>query len=316
VRALVTGGAGCVGSELAHALLARGDRVTVYDNFSSGKFEHIAPLLNSSNFALIEGDLLDFDLLQSSLREVDMVWHLAANPDVKFSPTDRTDKDLNQNVLATYYVLESMRRNCVTKLAFTSTSAVYGLSDQQPIPEGQACRPISLYGASKLACEGLICAFQHLFDMRCAIYRLANVVGSKTRKTGRTVLSDFVLKLRANPTQLEILGNGKQAKSYLHVSECVEAMQFVVDHVQQPLAIYNVGPSDAVTVNRMADMVVQAMGLTNVRYLYSGTQGGWPGDVPRFTLDVTAIGDLGWHAKCTSEQAVAMALREMGTLTL
>jgi nucleoside-diphosphate-sugar epimerase len=141
VRALVTGGAGCVGSELAHALLARGDRVTVYDNFSSGKFEHIAPLLNSSNFALIEGDLLDFDLLQSSLREVDMVWHLAANPDVKFSPTDRTDKDLNQNVLATYYVLESMRRNCVTKLAFTSTSAVYGLSDQQPIPRARRAGP-------------------------------------------------------------------------------------------------------------------------------------------------------------------------------
>ena len=311
---LVTGGAGCIGSELARALLARGDHVTVFDNFSSGKFEHIAPLLQASHFKLIEGDLLDFDLFLSSCRDIDMVWHFAANPDIKFSPEERTDKDLNQNILATYYVLESMRRQCVSRLAFASTSAVYGISEQQPIPETQACRPISLYGASKLACEALIGAFQYLFGLRCYVFRLANVVGPKTRKKGRTVLSDFVLKLRSNRSSLEILGNGEQAKSYLHVDECVEAMQFVVDHAPEPLAIYNIGSSDSISVRRMADMVVEAVGLRDVQYTYTGTQGGWPGDVSRFVLDVTALQKIGWQAKCSSEQAVNRALKGMQAL--
>ena len=149
------------------------------------------------------------------MRGIDMVFHLAANPDVKFVPGDATDKDLKQNTLATYQVLESMRRHGVKRLAFSSTSAVYGLSEIQPIPEDAPARPISLYGATKLGCEALIGAFQHLFGMDCWILRFANIVGPKVRKTGRTVIGDFVARLSEDPRRLRILGDGRQAKSYL-----------------------------------------------------------------------------------------------------
>src|SRR5437879_2757604 len=177
MKALITGGAGCIGSDLAAALLARGQQVTVFDNLSSGKIEHITPLRDSPEFRFVEGDLLDSDHLEAVIQHQEIVYHLAANPDVKFVPGDATDKDLKQNTLATYNVLEGMRIHGVKKLAFASTSAIYGISDKQPIPEDLSPRPISLYGATKLGCESLISAFQHLFDMQCWIFRFANIVG-------------------------------------------------------------------------------------------------------------------------------------------
>src|SRR5947209_6453328 len=181
---LVTGAAGCIGSDLVGALLKRGDHVTGIDNLSSGKFEHIGSFVGNPRFTFIEGDLLDPELLNPHLATgVEMVFHLAANPDVKFTHGDRTDKDLRQNTIVTYHVLEAMRRNSVRKLAFSSTSAIYGISPIQPIPESAFLpNPISLYGATKLACEAQISAFQHLFDMQCWIFRFANIVGSKNRK--------------------------------------------------------------------------------------------------------------------------------------
>jgi UDP-glucose 4-epimerase len=275
-RILVSGGAGCIGSDLATALLSRGHEVVVLDNLSSGKEEHIAPLRDDPRFRFIRGDLLDSDTVDEAVLGVDMVYHLAANPDVKFTVGDPTDKDLEQNTLATYQVLEGMRRHGVKRLAFS---------------------------------EAMIGAFQHLFGMDCWIFRFANVVGSKVRKSGRTVVGDFIDKLRRDPTRLEVLGDGRQAKSYLLSEECVEAMLFAVERAPQGLHIFNLGCADNLSVRRIADMVVEAMGLENVRYEFTGGEGGWPGDVPRYVLDVTAINRLGWRARRTSEEAMALAIR-------
>lgn len=311
MRVLITGGAGCIGSDLAEAVVARGDGVVVVDNLSSGKLEHIQGLAGHPRFRFLEGDLLDPAVPDAAMEGVEMVFHLAANPDVKFAEGDPTDKDLEQNILVTYNVLEAMRRHGVKKLAFSSTSAVYGVADRLPIPEDAPFpKPISLYGATKLSCEGFISAFQHLFGMQCWIFRFANILGPKARKKGRTVISDFFERLRQNPKQLLILGNGRQSKSYLLSSECVEAMLYVIQHADGGLNIYNLGCDDWLTVNQIAEMLVAAMGLSGVEFLYTGGEGGWPGDVPRFRLNVSALRRLGWTAKHNSEEAVAIAIQQ------
>jgi len=311
-HALVTGGAGCIGSELAEALLDRGCQVTVVDNLSSGKWEHVAGLLRRPGFRFIEDDLLDPATLDVAFAtagdRIEMVYHLAANPDVKFAPGDRTDKDLQQNTICTYNVLESMRRHGVRRLAFSSTSAIYGICERQPIAEDQAPHPISLYGATKLSCEAMIGAFQHLFGMDCWIFRFANVVGPKVRKRGGTVIGDFIDKLRRDPTRLQVLGDGRQAKSYLLAEECVAGILFAVDHAPRGLNIFNLACDDSLSVTRIAGMVAAALGLSGVQYEYTGGEGGWPGDVPRFRLDAGAINRLGWCARYNSEEAVALAI--------
>jgi len=288
-RVLVTGGAGCIGSELAARLAAEGAEVTLLDNLGSGKREHIAALLELPNFRFVEADLLDRGALDDAMAGVDTIYHLAANPDIKFAAGEATDKDLRQNTLATYNLLESARVHGCRRLAFTSSSAVYGVAWRLPIAEDHPCRPISLYGASKLACEALIGAFQNLFGMECWIFRLANIVGPKERARGRTVIGDFIHALEGDPRRLPILGDGRQAKSYLWIGECVDAMLHAVRHAR--------------------DMTTAAMGLANVAYDFTGGEGGWPGDVPRFTLDVAAMERLGWKASLTSEQAVERAIR-------
>jgi UDP-glucose 4-epimerase len=309
MQMLVTGGAGCIGSDLAEALIARGDYVRVVDNLSSGKSEHIEPIRDNPAFEFVEGDLEDPALADAVMTGVEMVYHLAANPDVKFVQGDATDKDLRQNTICTYNVLESMRKHGVRRLAFASTSAVYGISPVQPIPESAFFpQPISLYGATKLACEAMICAFRNLFDMQCWIFRFANIVGPKVRKKGRTVIGDFIARLRENPEKLVILGDGRQAKSYLLSEECVAAMLFAVERAKGPLNIYNLGCDDWLQVTDIADMVVSAMGLPGVTYEFTGGEGGWPGDVPRFRLDVSAINRLGWKAQLNSAQAVERAI--------
>jgi len=305
---LVTGGAGCIGSDLVDGLLQRGDSIVALDNLSSGKLEHIAAFHDNPRFRFVEGDLFDPAAIDDALDGVNMVYHLAAYPDVKFAEGDSTDKDLRQNTMGTYNVLEGMRRRGIAKLAFASTSAIYGISDRLPIAENDAARPISLYGATKLGCEAMISAFQHLFRMQCWIFRFANIVGPKVRKTGGTVISDFIDKLNQNPNYLEILGNGKQAKSYLLASECVDAMDFAVEQAREDLNTYNIGCNDSLAVDRIAEMVVQGMGLSRVEFRHTGGEGGWPGDVPRFLLDVRAINRLGWKAKHNSEQAVRIAI--------
>ena len=312
MKILVTGGAGCIGSDLCEALVAQDNVVVALDNLSSGKLEHIANLRRSPSFRFVEGDLLDSPLLDDVLAGVDMVYHLAANPDVKFTVGEATDKDLRQNTLCTYNILEAMRRQQVRKLVFASTSAVYGPTERLPIAEDAFFpQPISLYGATKLSCEGLITAFQHLFGMRCWIFRFANIVGPKVRRKGGTVIGDFVGRLQRDPSRLRILGNGEQAKSYLLSEECVEAMLFAVEHATNPLNIFNLGCTDWLPVKKIAEMVVNAMGLSGVTFEYTGGEGGWPGDVPRFILDVSRINQLGWHARHNSAEAVAIAIQSV-----
>ncbi|MEI9900587.1 MAG: NAD-dependent epimerase/dehydratase family protein [Hyphomicrobium sp.] len=307
---IVTGGAGCIGSELCHALIDRGEAVTVIDNLSSGKREHISGLLDHPQFRFIEGDLLDPATLEAAMPGAGFVYHLAANPDVKFTLGDATEKDLQQNTIVTHRVLDSMRLHGVKKLAFSSSSAVYGLSPAFPIPESAPnLHPISLYGATKLSCEAMISAFGHLFEMQCWIFRFSNIIGKKVRAKGRTVISDFIHRLSEDPSTLHILGNGNQAKSYMLADECIESMLHVIEHTDAPLNVYNLGCDDWITVRRIAEMVTSTMGLSGARLTFTNTEGGWPGDVPRFRLDVSALNALGWKARHTSEEAVAFAIQ-------
>ena len=310
MKTLVTGGAGCIGSEAVCRLLERG-KVVIVDNLSSGKIEHIEKFLDNKDFRLVEADITSDDLT-GHLDGVDMVFHLAANPDIKFSDGDRTDKDLNQNTIATYNVLDAMQKTGVKKIAFSSSSVVYGKADRIPTPENYGpLKPTSLYGASKLACEALVSAYCNMFGMQGWIFRFANIVGDKSRKKGRTVVSDFIFKLRNDPTCLEILGDGRQSKSYLLVDECVDGMIFAVDHSNDPVNIFNLGTKDAITVDEIAKIVINEMGLKNVKISHTGSSGGWPGDITNFLLDVTKLEKLGWSSRHNSAESVRTSAKRM-----
>ena len=306
---LVTGGAGFIGSHLVEALLAENE-VTVLDNFSSGKREFIAPHLNNSRFRLLEADLIDTIALEKALNGVDMVFHLAANPDVKLG-AENTRVHLEQNVLATYNLLEAMRKCGVKKIAFTSTSTVYGEATTVPTPENYGpLLPISLYGASKLACEALISSYCHTFEMQSWIYRFANIVGERGT---HGVLVDFMRKLREDQRELEILGSGRQKKSYLEVRDCVRAMLHCIEHSDEQINVFNIGSEDSVDVTKIADIVARLMGLTDVLYRYTGGVDGrgWKGDVKVMQLSIEKIKTLGWTPLEGSAQAIETAVKAL-----
>ena len=309
---LVTGGAGFIGSHLVERLLQdnRVKDVTVLDNFSSGKMEHLAPHLDNPNFHLIEADLLHPEELPQALAGKEMVFHLAANPDVKLG-AENTRVHLEQNVLATYNLLEAMRKSSVKKIAFTSTSTVYGEATVVPTPEDYGpLLPISLYGASKLACEALISSYCHTFEMQSWIYRFANIVGERGT---HGVLVDFIRKLRENPKELEILGSGRQKKSYLEVKECVQAMLHCVEHAGEQINVFNIGSLDSVDVTEIADIVAGQMGLSGVSYRYTGGwEGrGWKGDVRVMLLSIEKMQKLGWTPRSGSAQAIQAAVEAL-----
>ena len=302
---LVTGGAGFIGSHLVD-MLVDSNRVTVLDNFSSGKREFLEDHLNRPNFALLEGDLLDPAAIEAALDEIDLVFHLAANPDVKVG-AEETRTHLDQNVVATYNLLEAMRRRGVYEIAFASTSTVYGEARIVPTPEDYGpLLPISLYGASKLACEALICAFCGTFDMRSWIFRFANIVGERGT---HGVIVDFINKLKGDSAELEILGSGRQRKSYLLVDDCVEAMVYAIARAGGRVNVFNVGSNDSVDVTEIADVVVEKMNLSGVKYRYTGgIEGrGWRGDVKTMLLSTKAMEALGWRPSHTSREAIEAA---------
>jgi UDP-glucose 4-epimerase len=306
---LITGGAGFIGSHLLEALLAE-NNITVLDNFSSGKREFLALHHNNPNFRLIEADLLRPGALERALNGVDMVFHLAANPDVKLG-AENTRVHLEQNVLATCNLLEAMRKSGVKRIAFTSTSTVYGEATEVPTPEDYGpLLPISLYGASKLSCEAQISSYCHTFDMQSWIYRFANIVGERGT---HGVLVDFIRKLQENPRELEILGSGKQKKSYLEVRDCVQAMRRCVEHSNEQINVFNVGTEDAVDVKEIADIVAGQMGIKDVLYRYTGGLDGrgWKGDVKVMQLSIEKIKRLGWSPQGGSAQAVEMAVKAL-----
>jgi UDP-glucose 4-epimerase len=306
-RYFVTGGAGFIGSHLVERLVGRGG-VTVYDNLSSGRREFISHHIGREGFNLVKADLLDLDTLGKAISGHDVVFHLAANPDVRAGIT-ATDLDLRTGVIATYNVLEAMRRNEIRRLVFTSSSTVYGDAGITPVNEGYGpLEPISLYGASKLGSEGLISAFCHLFDMQGWIFRLANIVGSRLT---HGVIFDFINKLKQNPQRLEIMGDGRQQKPYLHVDDCLDGMLMALEKSGGTLNIFNLGPDSATSVVRIAEIIAAAMGLKEVEFYYTGGKGGWVGDVPQVRLDMTEMSRLGWKPEHSSDEAVRRAVAEI-----
>ena len=306
---LVTGGAGFIGSHLVERLLLDNE-VTVLDNFSSGRIEFLEPYRDIPDFHLLTGDLMNPKILDNAVSGKDFIFHLAANPDVKLGSED-THVHLEQNVLATYNLLEAMRKNDVRQMAFTSTSTVYGEAAQVPTPEDYGpLLPISLYGASKLSCEALISSYCHTFQMQSWIYRFANIVGERGT---HGVLVDFIRKLRENSGKLEILGSGKQRKSYLEVKDCVRAMIHAVEHSTGEVNVFNIGSEDSVDVTEIADIVVGQMGLDGVEYNYTGGIGGrgWRGDVKLMLLSIEKIKMLGWSPELGSARALEVAVKAL-----
>ncbi|VVB92315.1 L-arabinose 1-dehydrogenase (NAD(P)(+)) [uncultured archaeon] len=305
-KIIVTGGAGFIGSNLVDRLLSEGNKVTVIDNLSSGRMEFLKQHDANPDFKFIELDLLETEKLKEAIQGSDFIYHLAANPDVRLGAKD-TKIHLEQNIIATYNLLEAMRINKQKNIVFTSTSTVYGEASVIPTPENYGpLIPISMYGASKLACEALITSFCGSFDMKSWIFRFANIVGERGT---HGIIVDFIEKLRNNPEKLEILGDGQQRKSYLHVSDCINAIQYVVNNSHEFVNIFNIGSIDTINSTEIGEIVVKEMGLRNVKFSYTGGKRGWKGDVPRMLLSIEKLQELGWNPSYNSKASVIAAVR-------
>jgi UDP-glucose 4-epimerase len=309
MRYFVTGGAGFIGSNMVDTLKdVECESITVYDNLTSGKKEYLQRHWGKSYFHFIEADLLDLATLTQSMAGQEMVFHFASNPDIAKSMT-QTDLDLHQGVIATYNVLEAMRLGGVKKIAYPSGSGVYGDVGYHETPEDFGpLLPISMYGASKLGCEGLISAFCHMFDMQAWIFRFANVVG---RRQTHGVGFDFIRKLKDNPEELLILGDGTQSKSYIHVEDVINAMLYCLNHATDRVNVFNVATEDYLEVNGIAHIVMEEMGLADTRFTYTGGPRGWKGDVPIVRFNLDKIHRLGWRATYDSAAAMRKSVQEM-----
>ena len=304
---VVTGGAGFIGSHLVDTLVAQGNEVLVIDSLCAGRKETIARHLDSCRVRFLQKDLLA-DGWQDSIEGADRFFHLAADPDVRQSAVN-PDPTIQNNIMATYRVLEAMRQHTIPKLVFTSTSTVYGDAAVIPTPENYTLlEPISVYGASKLACESLISAYCHSFGIKAWTFRFANIIGSRS---GHGVITDFIKKLEQNPKELEILGDGKQTKSYLEVHECVAAMLFAVGHARGTVNTFNIGSEDWIDVKSIAKIVTEEMHLSGTKFRFTGGERGWVGDVPRMQLSVEKIKALRWKPQIGSRESVRIAVRAM-----
>lgn len=289
----------------------------MFDNLSTGSMENVRHWLGSPNFTFIKGDLLNtMDLRELEVKRYSFIFHFAANPEVKIGSTE-PGIHFQQNILATYNLLELIRKaEAKPMLIFASTSTVYGEASRIPTPEDYApLKPISTYGASKLACEALITAYASTYGFKAVIYRLANIVGPRSR---HGVIYDFIEKLKKNPEELEILGDGTQTKSYLHVGDCVDAILMGLEKSTEQVEIFNVGSEDQVDVKTIAQIVIDEMKLKNVKLIFTGgVEGGrgWKGDVKNMLLDVTKLKTLGWRPKLNSKQAVREAAKSLFTTT-
>jgi len=297
---IVTGCAGFIGSTLVDRLLADGHQVTGIDNFSTGQRWFLDEALQQSNFRLVEIDLLDLDALKLVFADGEAVFHLSANADVRFG-TEHPRKDLEQNTIATYNVLEAMRTNRIKKIAFSSSGSVYGESPVVPTPEdGPFPIQTSLYGASKAACEGLISAYCEGFGFQSCIFRFVSILGE--RYTHGHIF-DFYQKLKADPTRLPVLGNGRQRKSYLYVQDCIDAILLAMDKAGDKVNIFNLGVDDYVEVNDSIGWIGDELGV-KPELVYSGGDRGWIGDNPFIFLDTKKIQALGWKPKLGIREGV------------
>lgn len=304
----ITGGAGFIGSHLVDRLVGEGNLVTVYDNLASGRKDNIEYHEGKPNFRFIQADLLDCETLKEAMKGHEVVWHLGANTDIR-TGNRITDLDLNNCTIATRNVLEAMRANNIDKMLFASTACVYG--DASPVALDETfgpLLPINLYGAGKLACEGLISAYCHLFKMQAWIFRFGNVVGARM---SHGVIYDFIQKLRKNPQELEILGDGNQEKNFFMVEDCIDGMLCAFQKSSQQCDVYNLGCNSYTNVTRIAQIVVEEMGLSDVKFRYTGGRRGWLGDAPIVHFDVEKMKKLGWEPRYSSDGAVRLAARHL-----
>jgi UDP-glucose 4-epimerase len=308
-KIVITGGAGFIGSHLADALAVASEVVAV-DNLSAGKRANLANAVKAGA-TLVRRDLLRGDL-GPVFRRAEVVYHFAANPDVRLGRAG-TKPLIDENVIVTHRVLEACRRANVAQVVFPSTSTVYGEAPVVPTPEDYGpLEPISVYGATKLASEALLSAYAHTFDISVAVFRLANVVGARS---GHGVVVDLVRKLSRDPKRLEIIGSDPgTAKSYVHVDDVIAGIRAGVRAATGPVAVYNVGSEDAITVRTIADAICHELGLAGVEYAWTGGTGGgrgWAGDVRVMQLAIERLNRTGWRPRKTSEEAVRAAARDV-----
>lgn len=305
MKALVTGCAGFIGSTLCDRLLASGWSVVGLDNFSTGQPRFLEEAGANPGFRFVKGDLLEPEVVNAAMERVDVVFHLAANADVRFG-TEHPRRDLEQNVIATFNVLEAMRKNGVRRIAFSSTGSIYGEAQVFPTPE-DAPFPVqtSLYGASKLAGEGLISAYCEGFGFQGFIFRFVSILG---RRYTHGHVFDFYRKLLENSDELPVLGNGLQKKSYLYVQDCVDAILLAIEHCKDPVNIFNLGQDEYCQVNDSIGWITEHLGIAP-KLVYSGGERGWIGDSPFIFLDTTKIRALGWHPKVSIKEGIITTLK-------
>lgn len=313
MNTMVIGGAGFIGSHLCDALLADGHRVICIDNFSLGTRENIGHLQGKEKFILYEADAADRNLLDGifAKTEPEIVYHLAANSDIQASAVN-PDVEYRNTYTTTYNVLYCMRKYGVKRLFFSSTSAVYGDKRDVLLDENTPnLSPISYYGAAKLGSEALISAFTYMNDMRSLVFRFPNVIGPRLT---HGVIFDFIRKLQKDDSQLEILGDGRQTKPYIYVTDLVNAIvRFSVSEIEiiDGVSLYNLGVEGESSVTGIADILCEEMGLKGVKYRYTGGEGGWKGDVPRFRYCIDKIHKEGWKAEYTSDEAVRKTIQNV-----
>ena len=311
-RVFVSGGAGFIGSHLVASLLKQvaTERVVIFDNFTSGQLSYIEESTRDPRVEVVRADLKDVNAVTSAMKGCDTVFHLAANPDIAKAVT-QPDIDFWEGTYLAQNVLEAMRISGARKILYTSGSGVYGENPEVAFAEGYGpCIPISTYGASKLACEGLIAAYCHMFELVGRAFRFANVVGPRqTHGVGY----DFVRRLRTDPARLRILGDGSQKKSYIHVDDVLAAIRLADEKAVEKYNVFNVATDDYITVKEIADLAVSVSGLTPGETIYDFTGGdrGWKGDVPVVRFDCSKIKSLGWQVRRTSAQAVTDAMKAM-----
>jgi UDP-glucose 4-epimerase len=312
MRIVVTGAAGFIATTLVPRLLSRGHEVFGVDNFFLGKRKFIEPHLANPLFHFEEFDLLDRDRLVAYFENAkpELVWHVAANSDISYG-TSFTDFDLKGGTLVTYNVLEGMRRSGAKQIIFSSSGAVYGEPSVLPTPENYGpLFPISFYAASKVACEALITAFAHNYEMRAWIYRFGNIVGPNPT---HGVIYDFIRRLMEDPSELVVLGDGRQAKPYVYVDDCLDGIEFGYKHATGAVNCYNLAVQDQTTVTEIAEWTIEAMGIdrASVDLRYTGGSRGWRGDVALVKLDTSRMTALGWQPSHGSREAVRRTIREV-----
>ncbi|WP_371504451.1 NAD-dependent epimerase/dehydratase family protein [Nitrosopumilus adriaticus] len=310
-KIMITGGAGFIGSHLTEELIKENKDVIVLDNLSTGNKSNLDFEHHKENMRLITEDLKNSNQVFEQIKDIDTIFHLAADPEVRTGFTDPISA-YEQNIQNTFLLLENIRKNDTKRLVFASSSVVYGEPEIIPTPETFGpLLPISIYGGSKLACEGLISSYCNNYGINGTIVRFANVVGSRAK---HGVIWDFIKKLKTNKTQLSVLGNGKQTKSYIHVKDCVDGLLFSLKNTKKNVEVFNLGNRDMVNVLDIASIVCKTMNLENVNIVTEGGTDdgrGWIGDVKEMNLDISKISNLGWNPHENSKDSVEMAAIEL-----